>query len=88
MSHWYDSVKPGDLVVPCEELAGKKPIPSPAKVVGVLHDNAYPERSMICTESPTGGHVWSSVGWFRPYETAQETAQNLCAANYRRPPHD
>lgn len=75
MSHWYDSVKPGDLVVPCSFFAGT-PISSPEKVVGVLHDKASPERSMICTESPTHGHVWSSVGWFRPHETAQETAQS------------
>lgn len=69
--NWYEFVKPGDMVVPCSFFAGTT-ISSPEKVVGVLNDKASPERSMICTVSPTGGHVWSSVGWFRPHEAAHQ----------------
>lgn len=78
--HWYDSVKPGDLVIPDplwnrKEKRLSRKIASPTSVIATDRVcGAHPEI-MICVMSLYNTKLWLSAGWFRPHETAQETAQ-------------
>lgn len=81
MSHWYDSVKPGDLVV-ADPLWNETTIvrylrlPPVSEVLRVNRGvRGCQTGVLLSVRGMTGWTVQLDAGRFRPHETAQETAQ-------------
>ena len=76
--HWYDSVKPGDLVVADplwnETTAVRyRRLPPVSEVMNVERGRGCQTGVKLSVRSLTGWTMQIDAGWFRPHETAQET---------------
>ena len=77
MSHWYDSVKPGDLVVADPLWNETTPVryrklPPVSEVLRVNRGVRGCQTGVLLSVSGlTGWTVQLDAGWFRPHETAQ-----------------